>query len=152
MKTIRLFAALAALVLCCSCAGTGKKPESVKLEPFTANDAAEGKRTASAFAEGFVTAIRNNDFEAWRPLIPTDKPTRITPEIFAGIREELNASFGQLENALYIGELQKGDLRDHLWKLRFVRDGKVNEVVFLVRVFRTQSGKPEISGFGIKRF
>ena len=75
MKTIRLFAALAALVLCCSCAGTGKKPEPVKLEPFTANDAAEGKRTASAFAEGFVTAIRTNDFEAWRPLIPTDKPT-----------------------------------------------------------------------------
>ena len=151
MKTIRLSAALAALVLCCSCAGT-KKPEPVKLEPFTANDAAEGKRTASAFAEGFVTAIRNNDFEAWRPLISTDKPTRITPEIFAGIRGELNASFGQLENASYIGELQKGDLRDHLWKLRFVRDGKVNEVIFLVRVFRTENGKPAISGFGIKRF
>ena len=151
MKTIRLFAAFAAAVLCCSCVGT-KKPEPVKLESFTAEDEAAGKRTAAAFAEGFVTAIRNNDFEAWRPLIPTDKPSRITPEIFAGIRRELNESFGPLESARYIGQLQKGDLRDHLWKLRFVRDGKVNEVVFLVRVFRAKSGKPEISGFGIKRF
>ena len=151
MKTILFPAALAAAILCCSCAGT-KKPDPVKLEPFTANDAAAGQRTATAFAEGFVTAVRDDNFEAWRPLIPTDKPTRITPEIFADIRKELNGSFGQLENARYIGELQKGDLRDHLWKLRFVRDGRVNEVIFLVRVFQSQSGKPEISGFGIKRF
>ena len=152
MKTIVLSsAALVAAILCASCAET-KKPEPVKLEPFTAEDAATGKRTAAAFAEGFVTAVRDDNFEAWRPLIPTDKPTRITPEIFAGIRKELSESFGKLESMQYMGELQKGDLRDHLWKLRFVRDGKTNEVVFLVRVFQAEGGKVAVSGFGIKRF
>ncbi|MCI5779929.1 MAG: hypothetical protein MR051_08995 [Lentisphaeria bacterium] len=146
-----IMAAIAAALAGFSCARP-EKPEAVTPQPFRATDESRGRAVAEVFAEGFITAVKRNDFSAWQPVLPDREKSRITPEIFARMRTELTELCGELESGTYFGVLCSGDLRDHLWKLRLVRDGRVREVIFLVRVFRREGGEPEISGFGVKRF
>ena len=128
-------------------------PKPVELAPFTPADEDGGRKLATAFAEGFLAALKSGDFAVWKPVIPPSKADKLTPEFFRKIRTEVSEMLRTPAGAAYLGDLQKGEMRDHLWKLRFLKDGKVNEVVLQVRVVRTKgSGKPEISGFGIKRF
>ena len=68
------------------------------------------------------------------------------------MRRELQELFGSMTGFRHLGTLRKGDLRDHLWVMSFDKEGKVNEVVYLVRVFCAGNGLPEISGFGVRRF
>ena len=153
MRRARIIMAAAAAALAgFSCATGPEKPEAVTPHPFRAADESRGRAVAEAFAEGFVAAVKRDDFSAWQPVLPDRDKSRITPEIFARMRAELTDLCGELESGAYFGVLCSGDLRDHLWKLRFIRDGRVREVLFLVRVFRREGGEPEISGFGVKRF
>lgn len=151
MTPRRLLGALLLAVLIASCAGK-TEPAPVTTAPLAPADEDRGRELAAAFADGFAAAVKCGDFELWRPLIPAGQREKMTPETFFRIRGELAETLGELQECSYFGVLRRGDLRDHLWKLSFVRDGKARDALFLVRVFREPGAPPQISGFGIKRF
>ena len=76
-------------------------------------------------------------------------PSKMTPETFFRIRGELAETLGELQECSYFGVLRRGDLRDHLWKLSFVRDGKARDALFLVRVFREPGAPPRAVGVSL---
>lgn len=142
-------------VLLASCAGKSAAPAAVaavKLQPFSPENETESLKISTVFADGFAAAVKAGDFKFWQQVLPEHIAAKISLEIFQKMCRELETGFGKLESAVFFGTLQNGNLRDNLWKLRFVKDGKVREVLYLVRVYCRENGKPEISGFGIRRF
>ena len=137
-----------------SCASVKKAPEvqPMKLTEFSAESEKSGFDAASRFADGFASAVKSGDFSAWQKEMPPHIRSKVSAAEFKRMRGELHSLFGNMSSARYLGTLRKGDLRDHLWAVSFEKDGKVNEVVYLVRVYCSENGLPEISGFGVRRF
>jgi len=153
MKKLPFLPLLAAMLLLVSCAE--KSPSStaaVKLQPFTKETETRSLKMSTAFADGFAEAVKTGDFKYWQQVLPPHVAAKVTPEVFKKMCGELAETFGKLESSTFFGTLENGNLRDNLWKLRFVKDGKVREVLYLVRVYCAENGQPEISGFGIRRF
>ena len=148
-----IFASVLPVVLSSGCAGKSETPPPpVKLLPFNAENEQKSLAVSTEFAGAFAAALQNGDFKLWQDKMPQHIAGKVTPEIFSRMCREVEEMLGKLENSSYFGTLQNGNLRDNFWKLRFVKDGKVREVLYMVRVYCTENGDPEISGFGIKRF
>ncbi len=155
MKKILLPVTAVAVTLGGTSCASGKKTPAVpqvELHKFSAESEKSGFDAASRFASGFAAAVKTGDFAAWQQEMPPHIRSRINVEKFGGMRRELQELFGSMTGFRHLGTLRKGDLRDHLWVMSFDKEGKVNEVVYLVRVFCAGNGLPEISGFGVRRF
>ena len=155
MKRILWLTAVIAVALGGTSCASGKKTPAVpqvELHKFSAESEKSSFDAASRFASGFAAAVETGDFAAWHKEMPPHIRNRINAEKFGKMRGELQELFGKMTGFRHLGTLRKGDLRDYLWVMSFDKDGKVNEVVYLVRVFCAGNGLPEISGFGVRRF
>ena len=153
MKKTAFLPFLAAMLLLVSCAGVDPSGQAaVKLQPFSPESELRSREISQSFAAGFVAAVKNGDFKLWQQVMPPHIAAKITPEVFRQMCRELDSTLGKLESGTLFGTLQNGNLRDNLWKLHFVKDGRSREVLYLVRVYCSENNEPEISGFGIRRF
>ncbi len=146
-----IYGMIAVTGLLTGCMSYPPAEKAVTLQQFDSASEAAGQKRAAAFANGFAQALKNGDFSLWQTQMPEHVKSRVDAGIFARMREELTGMFGEFESGRYLGSLQNRDLRDHLWVLRFKKDGNVREIIYLVRIFRNEKGLPEISGFGVKR-
>lgn len=151
MKIFLFFPVLLSLLLLNACS-TVTDSKKITLRAFSPDDEQYALAETRQFTAQFCQSLKDGDFSHWQKVMPEKSSQKITPEIFAGMRKELNDHFGTLENFDFLGTLRKDSLLDYLWKLQFVKNGKKQDVIFLVRVFCKDEGRPEISGFGIKRF
>ncbi len=151
MKLFQLFSALLLLFGSTSCSTTSDS-KKIELREFSNDDEQYALTETREFTAKFCQSIKDGNFFHWQQVMPVNTGKKVTPEIFTRMRKELLDNFGTLENFDFLGTLRKDSLLDYLWKLQFVKDGKKRDVIFLVRVHCENKRKPEISGFGIKRF
>lgn len=147
------FSVVAAMVFCCGCRSVddNKAPEVV-MQDFTVEAERAGKQLAADFASAFFSAVQKKDFALWQRVLSGSAAQKMSPELFGKMVQELELTLGTLDTTDYLGVLHKDSLRDHLWKMRFVKNGKTRDVIYLVRVWSPETNTPEISGFGIRRF
>ncbi|MBR7120652.1 MAG: hypothetical protein IKC94_00235 [Lentisphaeria bacterium] len=155
-KLISLTAAAVAAILFSGCISGNSGGAEVTLREFTGSDDVLAQKAATDYMNGFVNALKSNDFAQWQPVLDAQGATEITPEKFARMRQELHNAFGAFESAGYLGMLTVGNLRSYLWKFRFSREenGKniIRDVVFYTKVFCADGQAPAVSGFGVKVF
>ena len=151
MNFFHLFSAFLLALFLTSCSTTADT-KKIDLREFSNDDEQYALTETREFTAQFCQSVKDGNFSHWQQVMPLNTQKKVTPEIFARMRKELIDNFGTLENFDFLGTLRKDTLLDYLWKLQFVKDGKKRDVIFLVRVFCENQRKPEISGFGIKRF
>ena len=157
MQKILLFLSVCVAACCLTGCFSGKTEDpQIQLRSFTESDEAPALKAAADYMDGFVNALKANDFSLWQPVLAAQGATEITREKFDRMYVELHHAFGNFENASYLGYLVTGNIRSYLWKFRFSREenGKtvIRDVVFYTKIFCADGEIPAVSGFGVKVF
>ncbi|MCQ2378745.1 MAG: hypothetical protein MJ016_05985 [Victivallaceae bacterium] len=97
-----------------------------------------GKALAQEYMDGFVAAVRADDFERLKPFLPQDGDARKMRGLFVGQQKWIHEKLGELQNAEFSDVFRQGAVCDCVWKLSFGKsaDGKTSvvELPYHVRV------------------
>ncbi len=153
--TILFAAAFAVFAGGCATGDAAKKPEEApKVVPdlrIPADREPEVKAAAEKMANGMAEAIRTGDFEKFR-VTQQEGVRMMPPELFVKVRKSMMRNFGTLIGSEYIGSLDQGRVKDHMWKFTFEaarKDSPVprrHEIIYWVRVGFSQ-GAPVVYGY-----
>ncbi len=154
-----LSAAMALVMLAGGCtSSSGAAEEKPRPEIMSGNGHEEAKKLAAEYVAGFVAALKEDQFDKLKAVIPAESKTKVTPEMFRQMRKELEETMGTLIEAQFVTDLNKSIVRDYVWKFTFEKkpaDGNMkgqtirNEVFYMVRIGRLD-GKYVIAGTGFR--
>ena len=142
---------------CASTSGNGSE-EKPRPELMSGEGREDAKKLADEYVAGFVAALKENNFDKLKAVIPANSKTKVTPEMFEQMNTELTETMGRLINAQYVTDLDKSIVRDYVWKFTFEKKaaggaikGQLvrNELFYMVRVGRLD-GKYVIAGTGFR--
>lgn len=150
-KTLIIAGAFLALtVLTSGCKSMSDKPvENV-------SNSENAKETAEKYFNGFIAAIKENNFQKLYDVLDDAARKRVNKTEFDTLRSDLYANMGDVTTSEFVCELDQTVVRDYLWKVTFCMKSTtpekkdtvvIKEMIYMVRVGQLD-GKNMVAGAG----